>query len=814
MADAVSTFKSVCRGGLNTGSDVLSLGSESPGAATQLVNYEPNLEGGYRRISGFANNMGTVTGASGKSVLGVCVANGIHQGILAAREGSAANYLHHWNFYFTIAVTSGQGTNFTVGETITAVTSSSDATAVSAEGVVKATASAELTVDFGFNPTIVFASGNVITGVSSEAATTATGAATRVGWVEVTSDLIANDRNGVSASASISAGNNAVIGGALADSGAVNFTTAASEQPRKVTIFGGGNESGKTFTITGTDYLGTSIVEALVGPNNGTVSSIRYFNTVTSISISTPTQVIVKAGGDESGRTYTVTGTDSVDAVLVEELTGPNNSTTTSTKFFKTVTQISVDAATAGDVLVGTAGDDNGISVAATSSAAEDLTLGGALASSGAVSFAVATAAAIEIGSGAGQYRPANPTMTGVTKVRFEKINFGVPKIVLTDGINPAATYDGTNYIQITDTNAPTDPTISAEFQNHLFLTGDPAEVSNLHFSAPTSETDFSPANGGGVINVGFEIIAIKKFRNVLYIFGTNNIKRLVGENSANFRLETVTSNLGCLARDSVVELGGDLLFLSPDGIRPIGGTNKIGDVNLETISKNIQSTVNNIITGETLSNLSSVIIRSKSQFRYMFSTSGSAGIIGALREFQGNYSFEFGQISGIECTCADSGYVGQTEFVIHGASSGKVFQQESGDAFDTSNILSIYKTPFVYMDNPEQRKNYYSTSTYMSAEGNFEIALSVTYDYDNTDISTPDNLSMINTAPGAFYDSGSNIAVFDTTDIYDGNPSPVESVTFSGSGKALALTYVTDDTNASHSIQGFTITYGLGDVR
>ena len=819
MADAVSTFKAVCRGGLNTGSDVLSLGEQSSGAAIQLVNYEPNLEGGYRRLSGFANNMGSVTGTG--SVLGVCVANGIQQGIFGARTpSSGANYLHHWNFYFTIAVTSGQGTNLSVGETVTAVVSSSDNTVVSATGTVKIAASALVTIDFGFNPPIVFSSGNVITGATSGGAATATGDAARIGWTEITSDLIANDPDGVSASASISLTSStgvasATIGGALAVGGAVNFTThAGSEQPRKVTITAGGNESGRTFTVTGTDYLGSAQVEAITGPNNATVSTTKYFNTVTSVTVSTPTQVIVKAGGDESGRTYTVTGTDSTDRILVEELTGPNNSTTTSTQFFKTVTKISVDAATAGDVLVGTSGDDNGISVAATSSEAEDLTLGGALASGGAVSFGIATAGAVTIGSGAGQYRPSNPTMTGVTKVRFEKINFGTPKIVLTDGINPAATYDGTNYIQITSSFAPTDPTMSAEFQNHLFLAGDLTEVSNLYFSAPTAETDFNPANGGGVINVGFEIVAIKKFRNVLYIFGTNNIKRLVGENSANFRLETVTSNLGCLATDSVVELGGDLLFLSPDGIRPIGGTNKIGDVNLETISKNIQSTVKNMIVGETLTNLSSVIIRSKSQFRYMFSTSGSAGIIGALREYQGNYSFEFGQLSGIECTCADSGYIGQTEFVIHGASTGKVFQQESGDAFDTSNILSIYKTPFVYMDNPEQRKNYYSTATYMSAEGNFSIALGVSYDYENTDISTPDNLNMANTSPGAFFDSGSNIAVYDTTDIYDGNPSPVESVTFSGSGKSISFVYVTDDTNPSHSIQGYTITYGLGDVR
>ena len=603
MVDSVSTFRAVCRGGLNTGADVLSTGEDSPGSATQLLNYEPNLEGGYRRLTGFANNFGTVPGTG--SVLGVQVASGINQGILACRTPSSGNnYLHHWSFYYTVAVTSGQGSSFTVGETVSAVTSSSDSSSTGITGTVIAKASASLTINFGTitvaaESTSIFATNNVITGASSSASTTVTSTPTVVGW--------------------------------------------------------------------------------------------------TAVSTS------------------------------------------------------------------------------------------------------------------------GSPTMTGVSKVRFTEINFGVPKVVLTDGINPAATYDGSTYTQITDSNAPTDPLISAEFQNHLFLAGDPAQPSNLFFSAPTAETDFSPANGGGGINVGFAIVAIKKFRNVLFIFGQNNIKRLVGDNSANFVLESVTSNLGCLSTDSVIELGGDLLFLAPDGIRPIGGTNKIGDVNLETVSKPIQSQIKNTILSEDLSKLSSVLIRSKSQFRYLFDTPSSQGILGALRETRGNISFEFAQTFGIECTCADSGYIGVNplkEFVIHGARNGKVFEQESGNAFDTSNILSIFKTPFIYMGNPEQRKTFYSTSTYMSAEGNFSVALSVTYDYDNTDIATPDNLTLSTTSPGAFFDRGTNVAVFDTTDIFDGNPSPVESATFSGSGKAIALTFVTDDTNESHSIQGFTITHGLGDVR
>ena len=729
MADAVSTFKAVCRGGLNSGTDVLSLGAEASGAATQLVNYEPNLEGGYRKINGYANNFGTVGTSSiagAGSVLGVAVANGIQQGIFAARNvASGANYLHYWNFYYTFTVAAD--TNLTVGETLVERTAHATAsTATGVTGTLISKNSNTIVVNFGQTPSTVFTNGSAISDDSFSTSTTLTASPAEIGWVAITSDLIANDRNGVCAAQTNSGAANLTINGALHDSNTINFTTSAAEQPRKVTIFSaGGNVSGITFTITGTDFLGTALEEVITGPAaDATVTSVNYFNTISQI------------------------------------------------------------------------------------------------ASSGAVT------GNIEVGSGAGQYRPAAPTMTGVTKVRFEKINFGTPKIVLTDGINPAATYDGTNYIQITDAialnpvvsgdpqDAPTDPTIAAEFQNHLFLAGDPTEVSNLYFSAPTAETDYSPANGAGVINVGFEIVAIKKFRNVLYIFGNNNIKRLVGENAANFRLETVTSNLGCLATDSVVELGGDLLFLAPDGIRPIGGTNKIGDVNLETISKSIQSTINNLITSQELSGLSAVIVRAKSQFRYFFNVEGTAGLLGALREYKGNYTFEFGQVAGIVCTCADSGYIGTKEFVIHGDSAGKVFQQETGNAFDTTNILSVYKTPFIYMDNPEQRKNYYNVSTYMSSEGINNILLGVTYDYEGTSVLNPENLVIDLSSPASFYDSGTNIAVYDTTDIYDGNPSPVESSSFSGSGKSVSFRYVTDDTNPSHSIQGYSITYGTGDVR
>ena len=404
-----------------------------------------------------------------------------------------------------------------------------------------------------------------------------------------------------------------------------------------------------------------------------------------------------------------------------------------------------------------------------------------------------------------------SPTMTGVNKVRFAKHNWSGPVVVMVDGVNPAAKYDGTTYTQITHANAPNNPKYVTEFKSHLFLAGDSTDPYNLHYSAPLDETDFSPANGAGVINVGFEIIQIKAFRDELIIFGTNNIKKLVGNSNADFSLLQVTNDLGCIASDSVVELGGDLLFIGPDGLRPVSGTDKIGDVNLETVSKNVQSIFNDILLNQDLDNLSSVVIRQKSQFRFFFSAAESQGVIGALRQQQnGAIGFEFGQLLGIEATCADSGYIGQNEIVIHGDSSGKVYRQERGADFDGSEIFSLFQSPFYHFGDPELRKNFLKLSTYLKAEGNTDIALGIVYDYEDSNVSNPSNYDITTRGAAAFY----NEATFDAQAIFDGNPSPVVKTSFSGSGTSIAIKYVTNDTNASHSIQGFVLLFGYGDRR
>jgi len=401
-----------------------------------------------------------------------------------------------------------------------------------------------------------------------------------------------------------------------------------------------------------------------------------------------------------------------------------------------------------------------------------------------------------------------SPTMVGVSKVRFSRFNFATPKVVLTDGINPAATYDGTTYTQITHSDAPTDPKFSAIFQNHLFLAGDPAHPTKIFFSAPLAETDFAASNGAGVINVGFPVVAIKSFRNELFIFGSTNIKKLSGTALANFVLQTVTDDLGCLATDSVIEIGGDLLFLSQDGLRPISGTDKIGDVNLETVSKDIQSIFTDIVFDIDLDGLNAVVIRQKTQFRYFFAAADSQGIIGGFRQTPNGLQFEYSQMLGITATCAASGYIGQNEIVIHGTSAGKVQQQEQGNSFAGDPILSVFQTPFYHMQDPEQRKIFYTIATYLRSEGDNSIVMSALYDYADVETLNPTNFNLSTAGAAAFY----NEATYNSTAIYDGNPSPVQRTNISGSGKSASIKYVTNDTNASHSIQGLVITFGVGD--
>ena len=93
-------------------------------------------------------------------------------------------------------------------------------------------------------------------------------------------DLAPTNATVGSVAASQSPGAGAItINGTLASGGVATLGAA-----QLITLVSGGNDTGITFTINGTDEEGAAQSESLAGASGGTATSLKYFKTVTSIT--------------------------------------------------------------------------------------------------------------------------------------------------------------------------------------------------------------------------------------------------------------------------------------------------------------------------------------------------------------------------------------------------------------------------------------------------------------------------------------------------------------------------------------------------
>lgn len=103
----------------------------------------------------------------------------------------------------------------------------------------------------------------------------------------------ATDRDGICQSQTPSGAGNLTINGALASGGVA--TLGAVTAP---TVYGASDESGKTFTFTGTDKDGRTLVSAATtGPTAGaTVTCATSFKTITQVAVSAATTGAIEIG--------------------------------------------------------------------------------------------------------------------------------------------------------------------------------------------------------------------------------------------------------------------------------------------------------------------------------------------------------------------------------------------------------------------------------------------------------------------------------------------------------------------------------------
>jgi len=456
-------------------------------------------------------------------------------------------------------------------------------------------------------------------------------------------------------------------------------------------------------------------------------------------------------------------------------------------------------------------------------------------------------------------------TGVGVDRLHITKFNtLEGNKVCITDGRNPAVLYsnDGTGHTfeQIVSTGnanstntsnepplaasyVPADahdgfggafaidaPNCSAYFNKHLFIGGDQTTtattgiVAHGQSDAPlTNPRDFATA-GGGQIPSGVDVVNMMPFRENLFIFGKSAIKKVTVSGN-DFVLENVTNNLGCVAPDSVVELGGDLIFLAQDGFRPVAGTSRIGDIELESLSKSIQSDLIRLPETYDLDRLVSVVIPSKSQVRYFLnkatptdvSAAESEGFIGGLRTADKQIGWEWGRLRGIRANCSDQGYLDKIEYVIHGDHDGITYRQEVGNSdgshdFAGSNIVAVYETPYMDMGDPLVRKTVRKIDAFIRAEGALTLGVALDFDYGDPDLFRPADMSEVTEGAITKFDRSGVTFVDDVDDssifLYGGQTKPVLSYHVSGSGNSVQFRFICDGKFAPFSIQGLIVKF------
>ena len=423
--------------------------------------------------------------------------------------------------------------------------------------------------------------------------------------------------------------------------------------------------------------------------------------------------------------------------------------------------------------------------------------------------------------AGGSSWTEADSGRTNAGTYSFERFNFdGNDKLVVVDGANAPAVFPS-------DMGTPTDVSDSSvsgakfvtSFKNHMFYAGMSSTPQELVHSEGFNEDGFSSGATlpAGSIKVDDTIVGLKTFREDLFVFCENRIFKITGSSGTGgdaFSVVPVTRKIGCINGSTIQEFAGDLIFLGPDGLRTVAGTARIGDVEIGTISSNVQS-----IFDENLSSASefhSVVIPDRSQYRIFFTKGvvGQSSTTGVACVLKGQ-TFEFSELRGIKPASTDSFVKAGDVIVLHGDySNGYVYRQESGNTFDGSPILAKYRSPDLTFGDAGIRKHMQRVIVNFKPESTIDADLFLRYDYESKDAPRPAAYEL---------DSGDIAAIYGTTTYgttssvigtYGGASQPLFRQSVEGSGFAVALRVNDGGETPPYSLKGFQLEYQVGARR
>ena len=339
--------------------------------------------------------------------------------------------------------------------------------------------------------------------------------------------------------------------------------------------------------------------------------------------------------------------------------------------------------------------------------------------------------------------------------------------VYMVDGVNLPAVFSITDnglyrYATFNGDNV-SNPLMGAKYctlyKNQLILAGMSSSPTSIFYSSvansdlvnpedATKETPQENFNGAtaGSLEFGDVVTGIKSHREVLYVFCRRSIFKVTGTDSGQLVSTPVTRDIGCIDGFTIQEVGGDLVFLAPDGLRTIAKTERLDDIELGVISRKVGLIVAPRIRNAERYLFNSTVIREKNQYRLWFTdvtnpNAAQKGIIACFTYESNTNSFEwaYSEISGLSVNTVDNGYHLGKERIIHSNHiDGTVMLQESGFLFDTLPIDYSCQLSFSDYGSLGLRKNIHKVLMNSKAEGIVEAGLEVRYDYMGKDVFQP----------------------------------------------------------------------------
>ena len=195
----------------------------------------------------------------------------------------------------------------------------------------------------------------------------------------------------------------------------------------------------------------------------------------------------------------------------------------------------------------------------------------------------------------------ATPGSYTITANDWKIVNFNDKAYFFQRGYDPLVYDNATGLRTFTVANSgATNATFKANevlaAYGRLFVVGNATNDSVIYWSDLLNGNAFTGGSSGSIDVTkawpnGFDkVVALAAHNNFLIVFGENNIIVYSGADSpASMAIHDTIAGVGCVDRNSIQDIGTDILFLTPTGLRGLGRTIQEKSLPITDLSRNIK---------------------------------------------------------------------------------------------------------------------------------------------------------------------------------------------------------------------------------